>query len=352
MKSEIVLLLIILASSCAGESYIEGARVNYVQPKTEIVLEQGSGVSCELADFVNVYDLQVVSDSVLVLYGQGIGADAPHFMAYSTMTLECLGGFIYKGRGPGEMISPRIVNVSADESYLYLKDASVPGKSYAIDVLASISQENTSIVRTFDYSDNTLEWVPLSQSTYLFMCRTDKHFVYDISGDEDASFKVNDCVREDDAFYLSNIIVSSIKRNMAAVVMCMLPQIDLIDAHNQKLSSVATNRNYKNWKSIIETGRVKGPQALMNENQYYLSATSTEDYIFALYKDAPISELGNSEIDTFVQIFDWSGNYIIKLQLKDSILDIAYAPDGQYLYCLTADNGIIRYDLTKYLYQS
>lgn len=347
MKSAIVLLLVILASSCTGENYIEGASLDYVQPKTEFVLEQGSSVSCNLTDFVNVYDLQIVSDSLLVLYGQGIDADAPHFMAYSTSTLECLGGFVHKGRGPGEMISPRIINVSVDESYLYLKDASVLGKAYAIDVLESISQENTSIVRTFDYSDNTLEWVPLGLPTCLSLCYTDKHFVYNISGDIDASFKINDSVMRGDEFYLSNTIVSSVKRNMAAVVMYMFPQIDFIDTQNQKISSVATNRHYKKWKSIIETGRVKGPQALMNERQYYLNATSTKDYVFALYKDAPISELGNSEIGTFVQIFDWKGNYLTELQLEDSILDIAYAPLNQYLYCLTADNSIIRYDLTN-----
>ena len=84
--------------------------------------------------------------------------------------------------------------------------------------------------------------------------------------------------------------------------------------------------------------------------QYYEGATSTPEYIFATYKDVPLSRLNERGQGTFVHVFDWEGNFIYNIEVSENIDNIAYDARTGHLYCHEkTEDRIVRYDMSGIL---
>ena len=90
--------------SCSGgrESSPFGGEIIRVSPERRAELS-GEKVVRLNDDYLDLGGLVFVHDSILVM--QFVERDEGHFSAYILNTGECLGDYIYTGRGPKEMLS-------------------------------------------------------------------------------------------------------------------------------------------------------------------------------------------------------------------------------------------------------
>lgn len=84
---------------------------------------------------------------------------------------------------------------------------------------------------------------------------------------------------------------------------------------------------------------------------YYHQVCVDDVYIYGLYSGKKYFDENNCDTD-IINVFDWNGNFIRKLVLDKTVLNMAFDPVHKYLYVNTtgsADEEIYRYSM-KYLY--
>ena len=76
----------------------------------------------------------------------------------------------------------------------------------------------------------------------------------------------------------------------------------------------------------------------------YISTTSTEKYVYALYNGRKAFEPSNN-VGNIIHIFDWDGNFIEAIKLEEYLFDIA--ADENYLYGLAffPEFSILKYEI-------
>ena len=103
--------------------------------------------------------------------------------------------------------------------------------------------------------------------------------------------------------------------------------------------SIIVDRDSYRWKEFLNQNMS------MNTTQYYVSASSCNDYIFAVYKKQPLDKIMTSKTQSYIHIFDWNGNFIYNVKVEENIGNVAFDDYGNYLYCIeNSDGRIIRYD--------
>lgn len=106
-------------------------------------------------------------------------------------------------------------------------------------------------------------------------------------------------------------------------------------------------------KQIYSGGRkfdIKTELEMDNRSSYFDEGECTDQFIFALSsKGVKVSEKENYEM-TFssqLDVYDWNGHYIYKADLGERIRLISVDSNQRYLYAISSDDTIIRYELFR-----
>ncbi len=327
--------------SCGNAGIIDDVRVKLVQPNSAIYLETNNASQCSFPEVLHFDDIRIVSDSILVVQDQPHDGDAYYFKAYSLNSFDYLGSFVLQGRGPDEMLAPYLTNRNSEEDFLFAKDNSV-GQAYMLDVQKSLQLQHTVVAQEFVMPTGSLDWLLLPESKQFVLQLDGNETIYRIIGADGKTLRTalpySNLDGERFATHLSSIFVNSGVSDNIAEIMLFLPQINIFA--DGRLSSVAVNKSYKKWESIINR-RID-----LNTVQYYASATSNADNIFAVYKELPLSKLKEPGNGSSIHVFDWKGNFIYNIEVAEDIGKLAFDSRTKNLYCIDeSSDRVVCYDL-------
>ena len=294
------------------------------------------------SEVLHRYSISAVNDTIIVFSDQVSENNPYRFKAYSTNTFNYLGAFIRNGRGPGEMLSPRMVSDNANEECLCL--ATSDYASYIVDVEKSIETGQTAVVHRYDLPSGTIDWLPLSDSEHFILQKENRELVFHTiapDGTVHRTFPLYKGLDHDRYMtHLSSILVNNGKTGQVAEVMLMFPQINFIDTHSEKVYSVAVNKDYRKWQSVLD--RMFDAEMV----QYYDGATATSDYIFAIYRCLPLGKFNNPDYGSSIHVFDWDGKFLYDVRVAENISYITFDKRSGFLYCITKpEDLVVRYDL-------
>ena len=338
---------LLLVSSCNHQGIIDDAPVEVCKPDKVVSVDIDTTLHCTFPEVLNIYDIQIINDTVFTLMDQVSDSNAYHFKAYSTNNFEYMGAFIRKGRGPGEMMEPRIMSINSYEKHLKLKDNAL-SQYCAIDVEMSIKNHKMAIASVQSLSSSAFDCFPLPDSS-LFLFRIDREMffqVIDKDGNEVKTFRpYEDIDAKRYLTHLSSILTRNGKSGKVAEIMIFFPQINIFDTDNGTVRSFAVSRAYRNWKSVISR-----QINLETTTQYYVNAASGTDYIFAAYKGIPLEQIIKGGSGTSIHVFDWDGNFKYDIKVREDIDCMTFDGRTKKLYCIEKQEGkIIRYDLSGLL---
>ena len=338
---------LLLVSSCNHQGIIDDAPVEVCKPDKVVSVDIDTTLHYTFPEVLNAFRVQIVKDSILVFQEHTSGNNSCYFKAYSTNNFEYLGEFIRNGRGQGEMLRPHIVGCCSSEEYLNININSSE-KAYSVDVEKTLESGNPAIVRSFDLPSGIIDWFPLEGNRQFTLQSEEGHLtikVLDENGKTLNTFNYShDISDENYTTYLSGVLTRNGKSGEVAEIMLLFPQINIFDTDNGTVRSLAVNRAYRNWKSVISR------QINLETTQYYVNAASGTDYIFAAYKDVPLEQIIKGGGGTSIHVFDWDGNFKYDIKVREDIDCMTFDGRTKKLYCIEKQEGkIIRYDLSGLL---
>ena len=326
-------------ASCGSRDIIKDVPTRLVKAGETISLEKDSSFKGNFPEVLNCVDLRVAGDSTLVLQDQVTDDNPYHFKAYSTNSSKYLGEFAREGNGPGELVSPVMVKTNAGTDRLAIK-MNGTGKSCFLDVRESIISKNAVSARSLDLPANTVDWLPLADSSMFILAEGKGEMTYQRvdNGTVSRSLNLYEGFGWQCATQLSAVLVGDGAKGKMAEVMVLLPQINIIDTKSGEIRPIAVDKAYKNWESIIHE------RLSLDSVEYYTSATSSDKYIFAVYKALPAGERSDLH-NLSIHVFDWDGNFLYDCRVKENIGNITFDGAGNYLYCVEKPEGrVVRYD--------
>ena len=341
----ISILTVAAALASCGRGIVKDAPVKLVHPQKELSLTIDPTLNSDFEECQQIYQMNIVSDSILVCGEQGTHEGDFFFKAYSCNTLQYLGAFIRKGRADGEFLHPRAVSRNNCDESLFLMDKSL-NADVAVDVEASVGKP-LPVFRTYpSETESVWEWLPLSDSMF-FIGQQEKddeltYKVVDIQGNavkEYHPFKGIDCMTN--ATCLSELLLGNPKQMKVAQVMLYFPQINIYDLEKETIFSYAVDKDYRKWNSVVD--RNMGMETM----SYYKGATASPDYIFASYAPMSISQMLSKELHgTSIHIFDWEGSWLYNIKVEECVEAMAYDGAHKFLYAVdNAEGRIVRYAL-------
>lgn len=337
----------ILAASCSHQGVMKDVHVEPVSAEKVMAINVDTTFHCTFPEILNAYQIQIVRDSILVLQDHTSDNNSYYFKAYSTNSFEYLGEFIREGRGPGEMLRPHIARCCSSEEYLNMNINSAE-KAYSVDVEKTLESENPDIVHSFDLPSGTIDWLPMPDFRQFVLQSENGCITFRYIGKNNEvsnTFELNKSIgKENFVTYLSSVMASNWKSGKVAQAMIFFPQINIFDTENGTLKSVAVDKAYSKWESVISTAIGK------DTKQYYVGVATSQDYIFAAYKGIQLGQKLKSGHGTSIHVFDWDGNFKYDIEVREDIGCMTFDGRTKKLYCIENREGkIIRYDLAGLL---
>jgi hypothetical protein len=341
------IMIVFLVSSCSRTGIVNDVTVKLVKPDKVVSLEFDTTFRCAFPEVLDCFRIRIVNDTILVLQDQVSENNPYHFKAYSTNSFDYLGSFVRIGRGPGEMLHPHITQNNASEKYLSLNDNQL-GQAYILDVIESIKAQKASTVKSFSLPSNIIDWLPMSGNGQFILVQENGEMVFHKKMDDVEVCKTfhlyggidgERCLTHFSGFILNNGITGEV-----AEVMAFFPQINIIDTYSENVHSIAVNKDYCRWESVINR------MLDMDSKEYYAGATSTSDYIFAAYKGLPLCRLNDPGAGTSIHVFDWADNFLYDIRVSENIDYMTFDSRTKFLYCVAKpENCIVRYDMSGLL---
>lgn len=336
------LLTTVFASSCSRTGIVSDVPVKLVRPAVTVSQVCDTAFNCSFPEVLRGYNLKIAGDTVLVIADQIADPGNYCFKTYSINTFNYLGSFIRKGRGPGEMLDPRLTGDSPQASRIGLYDV---GKAYMVDVEESLKSGRTSITRTYDLPSEILDWMPMPDERQFTMLIENNELVYQSIANDGAYLKKFNLYKQADGnrhiTHLSSLLTNNGSTAKVAEFMLLFPQFNILDTESGQVLSFAVDKAYRKWESILYR------RITMDNIDYYTGAASTRDYIFATYKGVPLRKTYNKGQSTSIHIFDWEGNFLYDINVAENIDELAFDTRTGYLYCNErAEEKIVRYDLS------
>lgn len=303
-----------------------------------------SGISVELnGDNPNGICGIFVSDSVLLLRGTVKGSP---FMvhAYSLNDGSPLGAYIAKGRGPNELLIPLFNKELIDESnLLYIFDLSL-GASYSFDYLKSIETHNTVLSELLKLPGRPLYAFPMRKSHAVIIPESDDYSleILDESGHRIKKLSLYPNVSGEQYFdRLSSACALNQKNSKLAIAMYSSPQVNFVDLEKGDKITCAISDEYKKWRDMLNASDE-------NRRLYYMSSAQSSEYFMSLYVGGvSLMDWIKGGDAPHLHIFDWDGNLLFDISLKESLKSITFDGSSKVLYGVDANDNIYRYDMSE-----
>ena len=350
--------IILLFMSCNQESVVKEAPIRYVKPGKTVSVEKDPAFAPDFEQTLTCTDVEIFNDSVMLLYDMiGTNKNICFFKAYSLDDYSYKGEYITYGRGPDELLAPALSGTirsgkdGTDCGYIY---DGMLGKSFCFDINRSIKENETILQELTKLPANTIYAFPYLDSLQFIMNIENDRVLYHILDTQSNAIDTFDMFRDDISAEncisgLANCVEINNDKGMAAMLMLAIPQINFLNLQDGKVKSVAVSKQYKNWKNILYTGN--DMNSLMNSMRYYIDAASTRDHILSIYTNNTIGQSINGGGQApHIHIFDWEGNFLYDLAVKENISRIDYDSQRKHLYGLDVNEGkIYRYDMSGIL---
>ena len=347
----LTVLIGVAIPSCSRYALMDKVPVEFKEPGKTVRMECDTSFCLGSPEVLGPNRLQIVTDSILVVAKQPEAASPYFFSAYSIQTSSYLGSFLAEGRGPGEALWPDIAPVSSTSRVLYARDNSL-GISWEIDVPASLQAGTGVFFRTVSMPGDLLLWLPLTDSLrYSTDLRRGEclYGVFSAAGEDRKTFcpfpKLN---TGQNVTLLSDIATSGGVNGKVAFPMVFFPLIHMLDVESGQWRAIAVDKRWRKWKSILHEGIM--PERFMKKLQFYVGATSSEDYFFAAYSGCSLEDWQEGGNGSEIRVFDWDGNYVCRILVKEDVDYMTYDSRTGYLYCIDRPAGrIVRYNLSATL---
>ena len=285
----------------------------------------------------------VVIDSFFVSFNNGSGSK--HFAQVASVNtgMDC-GGYVYRGRGPEDLVScypkPYMAKGSSDQDECLLWDYSTR-RLFLWDVTASVQSHRTVFSKVLDlrssFSDNAsglMSFSLLKDGRLLLLDSgmnpsseemTASPAVLSYDPEKSAVeplplFRVIDTRRFSEDFATRKGVFSSVacfsdKHEKLFLAMWYFPQIMIIDKDLQARAMYLHGENESDWKKQFCCFR---------------SVTCSDDRVYALFSGSSRSETSVGARKLFV--FDWDGNLLQKYALSEAAYSITYDKKGGRLF--------------------
>lgn len=131
-----------------------------------------------------------------------------------------------------------------------------------------------------------------------------------------------------------------IKPDETKVVMAMqmIGQINILDIKSGNIQGFRINGSL----SFTDLGK-----HIDRYRNYYLNICVNNDFIFAPYIDALSEQKGfDPFLSSCIHVFDWNGNAVYKMNLKEKIFSISLDQKNSILYAIDMNDNIYSYDIS------
>ena len=354
-KSTIILSYVILTFmlfSCNLKTSVDGIQTEFKKAgKTMTISKDPSFAFCP-RECLYCVDITIVGDSLILLRENDVNEKTIKFYkAYRLSDFSYIGDLLMKGRGPGEFFCPGIEDASIADSVGkpmgYVFDIAL-SKAFILDVNAALqSNSSATLTRLPDLPQDVVYAYPYLDSLQFVMNIVQDRLWCHIV-DSLGNMKNSRCLFESVSAtrnlpLLGSTAVFNRNDGRIAVLMACLPQVIIMDAGMGEVGGIAVDKAYKDWKKIMNmTGYKTGAEPV----RYYRDAVSGDGFIIGLYKG--YRDRGKEHPGTHIHIFDWNGDFLYDLTVKENIGAVTYDKTTGYLYGLDKTNGeIYRYNLSS-----
>lgn len=308
-----------------------------IQPNENPILELFSGNS-----------IQIIDTLLLVQHQE----ENPTFYwdVYSLNSMKHLKSILRKGRGPNEVLSAHYIGQYEkinDNIWMYFLDIN-SGKFLKININESIKSGDDIIELVSAVDADKSPYFILNNNSFIY-CNNNRAEGYMSLMQGDNSWK-NPSVEKkyirnitsDDFNKLTHSIYYNKKDNKVCIVPFYVNHIQIIDlsGNNNIISSTSNNNN---WQTLSKDG-ISGSTKI-----FYSTTRTTDDFIFALYNNKQLSEMGTAPKEREIHVFDWNGKAISKILLDGSITSFAVDINNKTLYGLDNLSHIYKYDISSCL---
>ena len=225
-----------------------------MRPEQKVCVERDTSFHMETNEVLDSRGLQIVSDSILVIKKRVDDASQCFFSAYSLQTLQYLGSFFMKGRGPGEAKMPSMAAVNSSSPCLYVRDNSL-SLSWELDVLGSIRSREGIVARTVSLQFDSPAWIPITDSLRFAFDLKQRELLYcivNLDGEERESFSpYQNLDGRKNLTVLSDIPVSDGVKGKIAFPMVNFPFVHLLDVADGKWRTITVDKCWRKWKQIL-----------------------------------------------------------------------------------------------------
>lgn len=369
LPTALVLAAALLTVSCSRETpNVFNCPVEFVSPQQDIEL---TGTRLDFGEHtpMGIRGLRV-TDSLLIVQTRPM----PHFFSYFRLDnpnrqnrpdgLQWIGNGIASGRGPGEMLMPRLINLAAlpGEKELPVYDSG-SGKLFQMDLTGLLKGEKPRLRTVIPELPSFL--------SHLFLYKDSLIFDYDVipTGETRQDFLLIRPGASPDTlqnitlfpevpsdFKISASLLNSFpmihpRRDRLAISMFALPQLNLMDlaTGERKTVTAVAPEDFPDWKKLASqassdisrdsNGNVIAV-SVMPAAYAYKSYSSSDGAILLLYDPDR-----DSEKPSVMHLFDWDGNLLYRITVPEYLTKVAISPDSRTVYAITDEDEVFRYRL-------
>lgn len=351
MKYCFVAILVILLGSCYtnknNDIYFED--VKYISKFEDTLCLAG-----ELIDISNLGATTIdVVDTFLVFVG---GSLDTFYNVCSKNTYRNLGNFVPKGRGDNELSVvgfPIYTSINDNFSVVYLHDR---GSSCVkkLNLTKSVAQQQT----IFDEDRVNIQKIPSFKFLYpisdsIFFVHGWNRYLrndyYALFYKESKNVVIldtvyNSCLQDPgDMFLFNSFGCFHPQKKKYATAMQFFDQINIysIDNDFEKPFALCVGKQRFSLRDVEKL-------AMPEKMEYYEDMVCTDSLLFALYANKTRKDWALQEhLPVTIHIFDWQGNAICLLRIKEKLAKLAIDEENGLLYGMTLGEKVYKYVLPK-----
>ncbi|MDE6871819.1 MAG: TolB-like 6-bladed beta-propeller domain-containing protein [Bacteroidales bacterium] len=350
-----VSLILIAYAACSSQNAVNGLPVKFVVPEKVLSIDRDSSFKFDFPENNSYGSLYLGNNSILFISEivSGNEEGAAFYKAYSLCDFSYLGAHLTHGRGPGEFLFPELCGryrlQETEHICEYIYDSMLKG-AFAFDLVKSLEEGRDVSYPVVELSGETF-YVYSYQDCFQLIVNLEHGRMFVKLTDRDGTvIKQTELYpgvcTQDNCTQLCFAEAINEERGILAMFMLSLPQINFLDIGTGEMKSVAVDKAYRRWDSIINVSDI---ESVMNSSMYYSMANCTSDYIIASYRSG-ITHYEMMEGDTggtHLHVFNWNGDFLYDISLKETIGSPVYDSVRKHLYAIDySDERICRYDLS------
>lgn len=346
MKIRILIILTFIVS-CSKEnkqkmsgfeSYFNAVKtINLVSKKINLTQDSET-------QFVQMPEMTFI-DSLLIIND----INPSYTMKIVDLKTNKVTGFGKKGRGPNEYQSP-FTKLSIDRGSNLLYTSDFP--NYRVYHIDSLRNSNINPISKIEIKSDSLRFIMSVFCNGFIVGSTskDRFNLYNISTKEIGKQKFS----YDKAGAMGsqgNFFTHPTKRKLVNIEFISdALSILTLDNNELRLKELVWMKD-EEIRQVTKNGRSYAEQTSDTKN-CFISATTSKDYIYALYSGEKIGNsmesVARSNLSNMIYVFDWEGMPIKKYKLDQKVRSIAIDKESNTLYGASHEDGeanLIKFDL-------